>query len=225
MSQTDYSGIGHVRAFLQCCTELGAPRAILGAPMFDMIVLLKRCRSSFVGHSKQASCNAGQHRSSAQLSFSRSQVHVCLQALSVPAFERVPEDLRFLLPLSIRPSLCVVDRNSSPYTPLVAHASCQLVTGGDFVSKKSALRFDSAQLTDSDLHSLTAPQIVNSLPICSQPLNMAHLFTLAFSFSLLFRRASTLSSKLTCANYHRLGVIARAGERGSRARNASQTFF
>ncbi|DBB09587.1 TPA: hypothetical protein ACH3X3_007422 [Trebouxia sp. C0006] len=33
--------------------------------------------------------------------------------------------------------------------------------------------------------------------------------------------ASTLSSKLTCANYHRLGVVARAGERGSRARNAS----
>ena len=193
MSQTDYSGIGHVRAFLQCCTELGAPRAILGAPLFDMIVLLKRCRSSFVGHSKQASCNAGQHRSSAQLSFSRSQVHVCLQALSVPAFERVPEDLRFLLPPSIRPSLRVVYRYSSPYTPLVAHVSCQLVTGGDFVSKKSAPRSDSAQLSsaqDSDLHSLTAPQIVNSLPICSQPHNMAHLFTPAFSFSLLFRRAS-----------------------------------
>ena len=33
--------------------------------------------------------------------------------------------------------------------------------------------------------------------------------------------ASTLSSKLTCANYHRLGVVARAGERGSRARNAN----
>ena len=29
------------------------------------------------------------------------------------------------------------------------------------------------------------------------------------------------SEQLTCANYHRLGVIARAGERGSRARNAS----
>ena len=33
--------------------------------------------------------------------------------------------------------------------------------------------------------------------------------------------ASTLSSKLTCVNYHRLGVVAGAGERGSRARNAS----
>ncbi len=32
--------------------------------------------------------------------------------------------------------------------------------------------------------------------------------------------ASTLSSKLTCANYHRLGMVAHAGERGSRARNA-----
>ena len=32
--------------------------------------------------------------------------------------------------------------------------------------------------------------------------------------------ASTLSSKLTCAKYHRLGVVARAGERESRARNA-----
>ncbi len=32
--------------------------------------------------------------------------------------------------------------------------------------------------------------------------------------------ASTLSSKLTCANYHRLGVVACAGEGGSRARNA-----
>ena len=48
ISQTDYSGIGHVHAILHCCTELGAPRAILGAPLFDMIVLLKRCRSSFV---------------------------------------------------------------------------------------------------------------------------------------------------------------------------------
>ena len=33
--------------------------------------------------------------------------------------------------------------------------------------------------------------------------------------------ASTLSSKLTCANFHRLGVVARAGERGSRAGNVS----
>ena len=32
--------------------------------------------------------------------------------------------------------------------------------------------------------------------------------------------ASTLSFDLTCANYYRLGVVARAGERGSRARNA-----
>ena len=67
---------------------------------------------SFVGHSKQTSFSAGQHRSSAQLSFSRSQVHACLQALSVPAFERVPEDLRFLLPPSVRPSLLVFYRYS-----------------------------------------------------------------------------------------------------------------
>ena len=113
ISQTDCSGIGHVHAFLQCCAELGAPRAILGAPLFDMIVLLKRCRSSFVGQSKQASCNAGPHRSSAQLSFSRSQVHVCLQALSVPAFERV------LLPPSIGPCLRGYYRYSLPRTPLV----------------------------------------------------------------------------------------------------------
>ncbi len=33
--------------------------------------------------------------------------------------------------------------------------------------------------------------------------------------------ASTLSFQLTCANYHRLGMVARAGESGSRARNAS----
>jgi hypothetical protein len=37
--------------------------------------------------------------------------------------------------------------------------------------------------------------------------------------------ASTLSSKLTCANYHRLGVIARAGERGSRASNANHVML
>ena len=30
-----------------------------------------------------------------------------------------------------------------------------------------------------------------------------------------------LSSELACANYHRLGVVARAGERRSRARNAT----
>ena len=44
ISQTDYSGMGHVHVFF---AKLGAPRAILGAPLFDMIVLLKRCRSSF----------------------------------------------------------------------------------------------------------------------------------------------------------------------------------
>ena len=39
--------------------------------------------------------------------------------------------------------------------------------------------------------------------------------------TILAEKASTLSSKLTCANYHRLGVVARAGERGSHARKAS----
>ena len=33
------------------------------------------------------------------------------------------------------------------------------------------------------------------------------------------------TSKLTCANYHRLGVVAHAGERRSRARNASGLTF
>ena len=38
------------------------------------------------------------------------------------------------------------------------------------------------------------------------------------------RSADTLTYKLTCAlSLHRLGVIARAGGRGSRARNAEQT--
>ena len=82
----------------------------------------RRCRSSFVRHSNQASYDVGQHRCSAQLSFSRSQVHVCLQALSVPAFERVPEDLRFLLPPSIRPSLLVIYRYSDiSFSPSSAH--------------------------------------------------------------------------------------------------------
>ena len=143
---------------------LGAPRATMGAPLFDMIVLLKRCRSSFVGHSKQTSFSAGQHRSSAQLSFSRSQVHACLQALSVPAFERVPEDLRFLLPPSMRSSLLVFYRYSSPHTPLVAHVPLQLVTGGIFVSERNAPTSDSAsaQLTDSDLHSSTARPLLTA---------------------------------------------------------------
>ncbi|KAL0038278.1 hypothetical protein WJX77_000163 [Trebouxia sp. C0004] len=66
-------------------------------------------RSSFVRHSIQANCNSGQHRCSTQLSFNRSQVHVCLQALSVTAYER--EDLCFLLPPSIRPPL-LVERNT-----------------------------------------------------------------------------------------------------------------
>ena len=33
----------------------------------------------------------------------------------------------------------------------------------------------------------------------------------------------THTSKLTCANFHRLGVVARAGERGSRAGNIEGT--
>ncbi len=65
--------------------------------------------------------------------FSRSRVHVCLQALLVPMlyFERVsgPWDcLRFLLPPFIRPFLLAFYRYSSPHTPPIAHDAQLLVT-------------------------------------------------------------------------------------------------
>ncbi|DBA79913.1 TPA: hypothetical protein ACH3X1_008128 [Trebouxia sp. C0004] len=145
--QTYYSGIGQVHAFWHCCVE---PRAILGALLFIVIVLLKHCRSSFVRHSIQANCNSGQHRCSTQLSFNRSQVHVCLQALSVTAYER--EDLCFLLPPSIRPPL-LVERYSLPYTPSV------LVTGSDFVSVLTA-----ATSGSTSAHTQRLAQL-DSLPI------------------------------------------------------------
>ena len=137
----------------------------------------------------------------AQLSFSRSQVHACLQALSVPAFGRVPEDLRFLLPPSIRPSLLVFYRYSSPRTPLIAHVPRQLVTGGIFVSERSVPTSDSAsaQLADSDLHSstlLTAYTFV--LSRSTQP-TFSHLLSLFRYFSAGHSCIHTHTSKLTCA--------------------------
>lgn len=94
----------------------------------------------------------------AQLSFSRSELRVCLQALSVSAFERVPGDVYFLLPPSIRPSLLLFCRYSSPYAPLVAHDPHQLVTSSVFVSVLT--------LSRPQLSSQTATLRSSSSPTC-----------------------------------------------------------
>ncbi len=154
----------------------------------------------------------------AQLSFSRSELRVCLQALSVSAFERVPGDVYFLLPPSIRPSLLVFCRYSSPYAPLVAHDPHQ-----QRLRQRVDPESTPAQLTDSDFaqlelaHLLTACPFVLSSIIQPTFSNLLSLFR-SFAQGII---VSTLHPK-----YHRLlVVVAGAGERGSRARNWSRSSF
>ena len=83
----------------------GVPRAILGA-LPRTTLSLQRCRSSlfwpklviffFLFTTFRRACqDTTTYRRSARLSFSRSQVHVCLHALLVPAFLECAWTLRF----------------------------------------------------------------------------------------------------------------------------------
>ncbi len=74
----------------------GVPRAILGA-LPRMTLSLQRCRSFlFLFTTLRRACqDSTRYRRSAQLSFSRSQVHVYLHALLVPVFLECAWTLRF----------------------------------------------------------------------------------------------------------------------------------
>lgn len=147
----------------------GCPRAILGA-LPRTTLLLQRCRSLlFCSTTLRRACqDSTRYRRSAQLSFSRSQVHVCLHARPVPVFLECAWTLRFHRFFSsppIRPFLLAFYRYSSPYTPLVAHAPHQLVTGSVFVSELNAPTSDSTHLS-SQTATCAARQPAELLPAC-----------------------------------------------------------
>ncbi len=152
---------------VQCCHYTGAPRVILGAPLFVATMLLMHCRSFFyIFCSWRFSADRkAPLLTDAQLSLSRSRAHVCLQALLVPMFDfelvsgRL-DRLRFLLPPFIRPFLLAFYRYSSPNTPPIAPDAQLLVTGS--VCDRSNILSASAQLTDSGIHGSTACPSVRS---------------------------------------------------------------
>ena len=110
------------------CAMLSLHRWALGhsgRALFVATMLLMHCRSFLFCSRRFSADHKAPLHTDAQLSFSRSRAHVCLQALLVPMFdfEHVsgPLDcLRSLLPPFIRPFLLAFYRYSSPHTPLVA---------------------------------------------------------------------------------------------------------